>query len=166
VLELDCRCRLRQRGVTLPELLVGLAIVALAVAMAVPIIAGALRSANARVAANYLSVNLRAARMIAVSANRTVQFSIQAEPHPRCSCTPTFYEYRDIKNRLRRFEMPRGVTIASATSSPIVFQPNGGSDAPSTTILRAEVGPGNVELWTIETSLIGVPTVRLAREES
>ena len=165
-MDLDRRRDLRQRGVTLPEVLVGLAIVALAVAIAVPIIGGAVRSANARVAANYLSVNLRAARMIAVSANRTVQFTIHAEPHAACSCTPTFYEYRDIKNRLRRFDMPAGVTIASTTSSEIVFRPNGSSDAPSTTILRAEVGRGNVELWTIETSLIGVPTVRHARESS
>ena len=165
-MDLDRRGDLRQRGVTLPELLVGVTIMALAVAIAVPIIAGAVRSANARVAANYLSVNLRAARMIAVSANRTVQFTIHAEPHPSCSCTPTFYEYRDIKNRLRRFDMPTGVTIASATSAEIVFRPNGSSDAPSTTVLRAEVGAGNVELWTIETSLIGVPTVRHARESS
>jgi prepilin-type N-terminal cleavage/methylation domain-containing protein len=165
-LDLDRRRDLRQRGVTLPELLVVVTIVALAVAIAVPIIGGAVRSANARVAANYLSVNLRAARMIAVSANRTVQFTIRAEPHARCSCTPTYYEYRDMRNQLRHFEMPSGVTIASATSSSILFQPNGGSDGPSTTVLRAEVGRGNVELWTIETSVIGVPTVRHSREQS
>ena len=165
-MDLDSRRDPRERGVTLPEVLVGVTIVALAVAIAAPIIAGAVRSANARVAANYLSVNLRAARMIAVSANRIVEFSIRAEPHERCSCTQTYYEYRDMRDQLRRFEMPRGVTIASATASTILFQPNGGSGAPSTTVLRAEVGRGNVELWTIETSVIGVPTVRHSREPS
>jgi prepilin-type N-terminal cleavage/methylation domain-containing protein len=158
------RHRERQRGVTLSELLVVVAIIALAVAVAIPIIGGAVRSANARAAANLLSVNLRAARMIAVMNHELLPFSIQAEPHPRCFCTPTFYEYEGADGRVQRYTMPRGVTIASS-SAPLQFRPNGSVTAPSTTVIRAELAPGNVELWTIETTLTGVTTIRHSREE-
>lgn len=152
-----------ERGVTLPEMLVVVTIVALAVAVAIPIIGGAMRSASARAAANNFSVSLRAARMIAVTTHEPVSFTVQSEPHPRCFCTPTFYEYAGVDGRPRRVDMPRGVTIASSTS-PIGFRPNGSATAASTTVIRAEVAPDNIELWTIQTSLIGVPTVRHARE--
>ena len=151
------------RGVTLPELLVVVTIISLAVAVAIPIIAGAVRSASARAAANGLSVNLRAARMLAVMTNTPREVVVQAEPHPRCSCTQTYYEYPGRDGRIRRFDMPRGVTITSSTT-PIRFLPSGAAAGRSTTVIRAEVAPDNVELWTIETSLVGVPTVQHTRE--
>ena len=153
----------RCSGVTLAELLVVVTIVALAVSVAIPIIGGAVRAASARAAANGLSVNLRAARMLAVTTHKTMTLTVRAEPHARCFCTPTYYEYPGRDGRMRRFDMPRGVTIASSTT-PIGFLPNGAATGASTTVIRAEVAPDNIELWTIETSLIGVPTVRHARE--
>jgi len=145
--------------------LVVVTIVALAVTVAIPIIGGAVRSANARAAANLLSVNLRLARMIAVRNHEMVSFTIRSEPHPRCFCTPTYYEFPGADGRMLRFDMPRGVTISSATS-PIQFQPNGGANGSFTTVIRAELAPDKVEVWTIETNLTGATAIHHAREES
>jgi prepilin-type N-terminal cleavage/methylation domain-containing protein len=149
--------------VTLPELLVVLAIISMAVTVAVPLIAGAIRSANARAAANGFAMNLRAARMLAVSANAPLEFTVRAEPHGDCYCTPSWYEYPGRDGRVRRFEMPTGVSITSSTD-PIVFSPNGSVRGGSHTEIRTQLTSGGEEVWTIDSTPTGFSRVTMTRE--
>ena len=59
--------RRRQHGVTLPELLVVVAVIGMAVLVAVPTISEAIRSARLRSATRSLEATFRAARIIAVT---------------------------------------------------------------------------------------------------
>jgi len=149
-------------GVTLPELLVVLAIISMIVTISIPLIAGAVRSSAARAAANGFAVNLKAARMLAVSINTPVVITVQEEPHPDCYCSHTYYEYPDRRGDIRRIEMPPGVTIGSSTPT-ITFMPNGSVPGGSNTTIRTQVSPGIVETWTIETTATGFSVVNLAR---
>jgi Tfp pilus assembly protein FimT len=144
--------------VTLPELLVVISIISMAVAVSIPLIGNAIRSANARAAAGTFAVNLRAARMLAVNENAPVTIDVETEPHADCFCTPTFYEYPDRRGDLRRFEMPQGVTIESSTD-PIVFLPNGSLPGGSSTTIRVDTRDGVRDVWTIETGVSGIPIV-------
>jgi prepilin-type N-terminal cleavage/methylation domain-containing protein len=149
-------------GVTLPELLVVVAIISMAVTVSVPLIAGAVRSASARAAANSFAVNLKAVRMLSVSMNVPVTITVQAEPHADCFCTVTYYEYPDRRGDVRRIFMPPGVTIDSSTSL-ITFMPNGSVPGGSNTVIRTRVSPETVETWTIETTATGFSAVQHAR---
>ncbi|HXV78033.1 MAG TPA: GspH/FimT family pseudopilin [Candidatus Polarisedimenticolaceae bacterium] len=156
--ESDPVARRFSRGVTLPELLVVVSIISMAVAIAVPLIGSAIRSASARAATNGFAVNLRAARMIAVSNNTPVSVEVHTEPHPDCFCTPTFYEYPDRAGTMRRFEMPRGITIAASTD-PIVFLPNGSLPGGALTEIRVDNGDAAAEVWTVQCSVAGITSV-------
>jgi len=158
----DSRRRARCSGVTLPELLVVLAIIGMAVAVAVPLISGAVRSASARAAANGFAVNLKAARMLAVTANSPVPITVHAEPHGDCYCTPTWYEYPGRDGTPRRIDLPSGVSIVSSTS-PIVFSPNGAVRGGARTVIRTPDGAGGAEQWTIDTSTTGASRVEYVR---
>ncbi len=148
---------------TLAELLAVVAIIGMAITLAIPLITGAVRSANARAAVNGFAVNLKAARMLAVAGNGPVVVTIQTEPDPDCFCTETYYEYPDRRGIMRRFNMPRGVTIASSTA-PITFRPNGSVQGGATTVIKTQLAPGSFEVWTIETSRTGVSIVERTRE--
>jgi prepilin-type N-terminal cleavage/methylation domain-containing protein len=150
-------------GVTLPELLVVVAIISMAVTVSIPLITGAVQSANGRAAANGFAVNLKAARMLAVSANAPLQVTVVGEPHPDCYCTATYYEYPDRGGVPRRFYMPKRVTIASSTT-PIVFRPNGSVPGGATTVIKTRVSTDTFEVWRIETGPTGVSMVQRTME--
>lgn len=149
-------------GVTLPELLVVMAIIAMIVTISIPIIAGAVKSSAARAAANGFAVNLKAARMLAVSINAPVEINVQEEPHADCYCAITYYEYPDRRGDIQRIFMPPGVTIDSSTPL-ITFMPNGSVPGGSHTVIRTQIGPETVENWTIETTATGFSVVKLTR---
>ena len=81
------------RGVSLPELIVVIAILALAVIVTVPMIADRVHQAKLRSAASQYAVSLRAARMIAVSKQTTVTVTVHRNPDNR-------YEYVDATGEL------------------------------------------------------------------
>jgi prepilin-type N-terminal cleavage/methylation domain-containing protein len=145
-------------GVTLPELLVVVSIISMVVAIAIPLISSAIRSANARAAANGLAVSMKAARMIAVSNNSQVSIDVHSEPHPDCFCTQTYYEYPDRRGVTHRYNMPRGVTIAVSTD-PIVFLPNGSLPGGAETQIRVDTGPQPAEVWMITSNVTGITVV-------
>jgi len=149
-------------GVTLPELLVVVTIISMAVTVSVPLIAGAVRSASARAAANSFAINLKAARMLSVAINAPVVVTVQEEPHEDCYCSETYYEYPDRRGVVQRIDMPAGVTIDSSTPL-ITFMPNGSVPGGSNTVIRTQVSPETIETWTIETTATGFSAVRHAR---
>ena len=142
----------RSGGVTLPEVLVVLAIVALAVTLAIPVISETVRSARVRSAANSFAVSLKAARMLAVTSRRPVAVRVYDFSGQNA------YEYEGRRGQTLTFGVPAGVRIATSTS-PIVFQPNGGVAAGASTTFEVDLGRGSTEVWRIDTSNLGLSTV-------
>ena len=103
----------RSAGVSLAELLVVLAIIALAMMVAVPRINVAIKSARIRTVADQLTITLQAARMIAVSKQQPCFVTIGADP-------ANFYTYIDSKGKNRHVELPHGVRIAPAVHNHII----------------------------------------------
>jgi Tfp pilus assembly protein FimT len=142
-------------GVTLAELLVVVAIIALAVMVAVPAITQAVRSARVRAAVDQFSVTMRAARMVAVTNQSPCDVQVAVDPANR-------YTYVDARGKTRSVHMPTGVRIVSSTS-PITFRPNGSVPGGATTRIETSTGAGAAEVWRIETNELGTTVVtRLA----
>jgi len=141
----------RGGGVTLPELLVVLAIVGLAVMVAVPVISGAIQSARIRTAIDQFAVSLMAVRMLAVTQQAPVDLIVATDP-------ANYYEYPDRNGAPQRFAMPAEVRIVSSTN-PITFQPNGMVAGGARTVLEARRSGSPAETWEVETSILGVATV-------
>ena len=139
----------------MPELLVVVTIIGLAVTMAIPLITDAVRSTRIRIAADQLAVSLRAARMISVTVQADVDVRIEATPD-------NYYEYVDAGGRLRHFELPAGVQIM-APDRTITFQPNGAIAAPTTLTLEAPLSRGVTAEWRLDTNLLGVTSVTIVR---
>lgn len=153
--------RAGERGFSISELLVVVAIIGIAVAIGIPLAAEQVRQAKIRGAADQLAMDLRAARMIAVStrvASPGLPFTIMEEPD-------NYYEYDDNKGNTRHIDMPDGVRITSSTS-PILFQLNGSVTAEGTTVLEINLTDGVLERWTITTNILGVPRTDRERIES
>jgi len=113
---------------SLPEMLVVVTIISLAVTVAVPLVSGAILSARLRATTDQLRVSLQAARMIAVSQQSDVAVRIMAHPENR-------YEYEDSTGRNRVGRLPPAVCIAQATAPLLTFHANGSVDAEGTTVL-------------------------------
>ncbi len=142
-----------QRGFSLGELLVVVAILGLIVLVAVPLIAEQIRSAEVRAAGDQLAMSLKAARMVAVSTHADVVFDISIDPDNK-------YSYTDNKGRLRETVVPPSVTITSSDGD-ITFPQNGSIDSATTMdiVLEANMTGGDIDRWTISTSILGVSTV-------
>jgi prepilin-type N-terminal cleavage/methylation domain-containing protein len=148
----DYARRKRQTGITLPELLVVISIIAMAVMVAVPVITRTIRSAQIRSSAEQFAVTVRAVRMVAVTKRQPVDLVVLADPD-------SAYEYLDVNGTPRRFELQGGVRIA-ASDSPITFNPDGSVPAAATTVI--EVGrPGeDLQTYEIRTNRMGVASVK------
>ena len=132
-------------------MLVVISIIGLAVAVAVPLIADAVRAVRIRTATDEFMVSLMAARMLAVTRQTPVDVTVMLDP-------ANYYEYPDRRGDLRRYEMPEGVRIVSATN-PIIFHPNGMVEGGARVRIEATRGGGDTEIWEVETSILGVSTI-------
>ena len=141
----------RRRGVTLPEMLVVLAIVGLAVLVTVPFAASKLRELAAERAAGEIQTTLRAARSVAVTRSSPVEVTILVDPDNLLS-------YTDAAGRQRVVRMPAGVRIVSA-DSPILFRPDGSVPAAASAVVEAEIR-GSIRRWTVSVGLVGLPRVQ------
>lgn len=145
----------RSAGFSLPEMLVVIAMIGIAVAIVIPLTAEAYRQAKIRGAADQFTVDLRAARMIAVATHSTLDFKVFPTP-------ANYYQYQDNQGKTRHVDMPTGVRILSSTS-PITFELNGSIANPATTVLEVDLSGTNKERWTVTTSIMGVPTTTRQR---
>ena len=147
----------RSVGVTLPELLVVVSIIGLAVTIAIPVITEAVRSARVHTATHQFNVSLMAARMLAVTRQAPVDFRVAVDPE-------NYFEYADRNGRLRRYEMPQGVMIAASTD-PITFRADGSVEGGASATIEAALGRGASERWEIEVNILGITTVTHRREQ-
>lgn len=145
------RARRVSWGVTLPELLVVVSIVGLAVAISIPLATQAVRSSRIRVAADQYALTLKAARMIAVSKQAPVDVVISADPD-------NYFEYTDGHGVVRRYVVPPGVRILPPGTT-ITFAANGSVNGPASTTFQAALDARSVETWTIDTNILGVQRI-------
>lgn len=145
-----------QRGFSLPELLVVLAILGLLVLVVVGLATPKLHQLSVLTAARQFVSALTAARMIASARGAEVPVVVRIDPDNR-------YEYVDAAGRTRVEQVPTGVRIASS-DTPIVFGPMGSVASTSETVFEIEAG-GKTVRWAVATNLAGVAKVSRLPDE-
>lgn len=139
----------RELGFTLLEALTVMTILAITATVASAMVLERVRSTRIRVAAEQFAIDLRAARLKAVSTRSSVDVTISLDP-------TNAYEFSDGHGRLRRIRMPPGVQIISSDST-ISFQANGSILGGTSTVFETELTPRSTERWTVTTSVLGNP---------
>ena len=129
--------------------------VAIAIAVGIPIVNEQVRIAEVRAAADDLALHLRAARMISVTKHKTITFTVSVDP------TSTF-EYEGLNGKPKLVAMPARVRIAPASDRVINFKGNGSVDVASTIFLESDVS-GARERWTASVNSVGLTTLLHAR---
>ena len=135
-------------GFSLPEMLVVLAVLGIGVAIMFPLVGEQIRQAQVRTAADQLAVDLKAARMIAISTRAPRSVTIEVDPDNR-------YEYTDGRGVLRRIELPGSVRIVSSPST-VTFRIDGSIAAAASTVLEVALTADVTERWTLDTNVLGV----------
>lgn len=95
--------RSRERGITLTELLIVLAVVAIIILVVVPAFVEWMRAYRVRTAAHQVQAELRLARNVAVALNSSVSVRFRRGEAL----------WTDAQGRERRFTLPPGVAIAN-----------------------------------------------------
>ncbi|MBZ5639013.1 MAG: prepilin-type N-terminal cleavage/methylation domain-containing protein [Acidobacteriia bacterium] len=150
------------RGFSLAEMLVVLAILGLAIAVGIPLVSEQVRLAKVRGVADQLAIDLKAARMIAVSKRVMPSLDFDVFPHPT-----NRYQYPGTNGLPRSIQLPDGVRITSPSAEThIYFLPNGSLASAATLVLEADVSGGVKEQWTITTSVMGVSSTTHQRVAS
>jgi prepilin-type N-terminal cleavage/methylation domain-containing protein len=142
-------------GFSLPELLAVLAMIAIAVAIGIPLVNEQVRIAEIRAAADDLALHLRAARMISVTKHTTMPFTIYVDPKNQ-------FMYKGMNGKDKWVEMPARVRIDPASDRVINFKGNGSVEVASTVILESTVS-GARERWTATVNAVGLTTLAHAR---
>ena len=145
------RASSRSAGFSLPELLAVLALVAIAIAIAIPLVNEQVRIADVRAAADDLAVHLRAARMISVTTHAPIKFTVLVDPDNK-------FNYPSTDGIQRWYPMPARVRITAASVNKIEFQSNGSVVAAGAIVLESLVS-GSTERWTASVSMMGMPTL-------
>ncbi len=143
-----------ESGLTLIEALIALLLVGISSAFASSFVVERVRATRSRVAADQLAVDLRSARLAAISNRKPVSLVVSTDP-------ANVYEYTDGRGTLRRIDLPDGVRIVSSTS-PITFEPNGSVAGGASTVLETELAQYRLERRTVSTNVIGI--ARISRE--
>jgi len=146
------------RGISMPELLVVVAILALAALVTIPLTARRVHELRLRSTADQFMVTVRAVRMVAVTTGR--QTVLTVSPHPEDS-----YEYVDAGGRKHAIDLPQGVRLDEGSALALVFRANGSLQppVPAVVVLKARLPKGIVERWTVTTPMSGIPSI--AREQ-
>lgn len=125
--------------------------IAIAIAVGVPIVNEQVRIAEVRAAADDLALHLRAARMISVTKHKTIAFTIFVDP-------TSAFEYEGMNGKPKRVTMPGRVRIAPASDRLINFKGNGSVDVASSIVLESDVS-GARERWTASVNTVGLTTL-------
>jgi len=141
----------RAQGFSLTELLAVMALLGIAIAIGIPIVNEQVRIAEVRAAADDLALHLRAARMIAVTQRRTVEFKVNVDP-------TNSFTYERTEGVWKEFSTPDRVKISDASDRSILFKRNGSVDAASSVVLESVIS-GARERWTATVNTMGLATL-------
>ncbi|MDH3783953.1 MAG: prepilin-type N-terminal cleavage/methylation domain-containing protein [Acidobacteriota bacterium] len=153
-------------GVTLPELLVVVAIISLAVMVSIPLVSDVVREARLKGAVGEFAAVLRAARWTAVNSQATT--SVTVTQHPNSS-----FEWTNLRGVVHDTAMPDTVCVESVVdgaNQPITairFHANGGTDgATAVTVVLEDPRNGSCTVnlvepngWIVRTNLLGFTKV-------
>lgn len=142
-----------QRGYSLPELLIVIAIMGLFILFAGPAMAEAYRAYKVRTVANNLATDVRAQRYNAVS-NRTPRtLTVNNQDH---ATAPNQYSYTTYKGDVITVRMD-GVNIETTSAASITFNINGSSGSAGNTTFRvsAMINGSRNDRYTITVSPTG-----------
>lgn len=142
--------RAKQRGISLPELLVVISILALGVIVIVPTVSKRLSEARVQSAVGQFVTSLRAVRMIAVTSGLQAKMTIDVADNS--------YGYLDSTGHPREFRLPDGMKIVSSPPD-ITFQTNGGVPAAATTVIEAVLVVAPQDRLEIRVPVSGIPEV-------
>jgi Tfp pilus assembly protein FimT len=137
------------------ESLVVIVIVGMTVVIAIPLIAERVRSARIQVATKQFVVDLRAARLKAVSIRSSVDVAVSADP-------VNSYRFTDSRGRDHQVQLPEGVRIANSNAL-IQFRSNGSVLGGASTVLETNLSKYESERWTVTTSVLGITRATQAR---
>ena len=142
-----------QRGYSLPELLIVIAIMGLFILFAGPAMAEAYKAYKIRAVANGLATDIRAQRYNAVS-NRTPRtMTVNNQAH---ATAPNQYTYPNYKGDTITVRMD-GVNIETASDASITFNINGstGSAGNTTFLVSAMITSSRNDRYTITVTPTG-----------
>ncbi len=147
------RPRGREIGVSLPELLVVLATIALAAAVAIPQIQFRVREGRVRWAASQFDVVLRATRMVAIGNSEATVVDLHPSP-------ANWYRYSDSLGNSTDVVLPVGVRMLAEPPLAVVFNANGSVEEPPTAIrFETDLDSETTERWTVQVSFAGSPSL-------
>ena len=152
--------RRRERGFSIGEMLVVLAIMGITLAIGIPLVNEQVRIADIRSAADNLAVNLRAARMIAVSHHKDIVVTVNNETV--ASPNTNSITYLGTTNTLKTVSMPKQVNIKSGSATSITFHSDGSTAAASTVTAECVVSSAT-ERWTLTVNTLGLVSIAHAR---
>jgi len=144
-----------QRGFSLPELLVVLAIIGAIVVISIPLVNEQIRIAELRAVSGELAVHLRAARMLAVTTHQDVAVTVSADPTNEIT-------YPDSNGQTRTLKMPGKVKILTGSTVSITFHSDGSSGASSTVTTESAVSTAT-ERWIMTVNTVGMVSVSHVR---
>ena len=137
-----------QRGVTLPEMLVVLAIIGMFVVVTLPALGNYIRASRVRVSNDVLMEDLRAARYIAITNHTTDSVTFDQAAGT--------YRYTDIRGALVVRRLESGVSFSSLTNTPITFTSDGSlSTSAPTIVILGTVMSGTSHQYTISVTTVG-----------
>jgi prepilin-type N-terminal cleavage/methylation domain-containing protein len=137
-------------GVTIPELLVVVSIIGLAVAVSYSMVLQTIGTTRVRAAAGQFAMTVKAVRMVAVTQQGNVDLVIEPDPLNR-------YRYVDVQGRERSVRVPSGVKMTMvAGPSTLTFRPNGSVASEVETRFEFAMPDGSTRGWFVTTNLLGV----------
>ena len=145
----------REAGFSLPEMLAVLALIGISIAIAIPLINEQVRIAEIRGCADQAGLDMRAARMIAVSKRKTIVMTINADP-------VNSYSYERTDGSTRTITMPSRVKITSGSSATVTFKSDGSTAAAGTVIFQSQVST-QTEQWTMTVNTLGLTDLAHSR---
>jgi prepilin-type N-terminal cleavage/methylation domain-containing protein len=144
--------------VTLPEMLVVLAIAGMFLLIAIPAGVNYVRSARIRTAADVFVKDLQASRYVAVTTRQSRTFSLGSTP------PATFYQFTDVKGNTQVVTLPDGVTVDTATNFPVTFTLLGALQGPpATATVTGRLTPTRSHVYTVTVGATGKVTYTFDR---
>jgi len=141
-------CRKAEGGVTLPEMLIVMAIMGLLMLIAIPSVSNYIRAAKVRVSNDGIVGDLRVARYIAITNRTTSTVTFDS--------TGKSWSYTDIHGRAVTRRLEPGISFATLTNVPVTFKADGSlSTSPATIRIESMVTGSVRHEFTITVNSVG-----------